>query len=189
MRRLPSTWGTRKDQAEPGRQSANVRNGARAKTVISDAVGEVRINVPRDREGTFEPQIVKKRQRRLTEVDEIVLSLYAKGLATGDGGPASSAKLGFPSGVAVDRSGNVLIADFGTNRVRVVAASTGTFYGQAMTAGDIYTVGGNGTDRFSGDGGLATSAGLEWPSSVAVDAAGNLVIADSYSNRVRTIAG
>ena len=61
-----------------------MRNGARAKTVISDAVGEVRIDVPRDREGTFEPQIVKKRQRRLTDVDEIVLSLYAKGLTTGE---------------------------------------------------------------------------------------------------------
>jgi transposase-like protein len=48
----------------------------RAKTVISDAVREVRIDVPRDREGTFEPQIVKERQRRLTDVDEIVLSLY-----------------------------------------------------------------------------------------------------------------
>jgi putative transposase len=76
--------GYEKNQAGPGRQSANVRNGARAKTVISDAVGEVRIDVPRDREGTFEPQIVKKRQRRLTEVDEIVLSLYAKGLTTGE---------------------------------------------------------------------------------------------------------
>jgi transposase-like protein len=52
--------------------------------VVSDAAGEVRIEVPRDREGTFEPQIVKKRQRRLTEVDEIVLSLYAKGLTTGE---------------------------------------------------------------------------------------------------------
>ena len=57
--------GHEKNQAEPGRQSANVRNGARAKTVISDAVGEVRIDVPRDREGTFEPQIVKKRRRGL----------------------------------------------------------------------------------------------------------------------------
>ena len=52
--------------------------------MISDAAGEVRIDVPRDREGTFEPQIVKKRQRRLTEVDEIVLSLYAKGMTTGE---------------------------------------------------------------------------------------------------------
>jgi len=76
--------GFEKNQAEPGRESANVRNGARTKTVISDAVGEVCIDVPRDREGTFEPQIVKKRQRRLTDVDEIVLSLYSKGLTTGE---------------------------------------------------------------------------------------------------------
>ena len=61
-----------------------MRNGSRSKTVISDAAGEVAIDVPRDREGTFEPQIVKKRQRRLSDVDEIVLSLYAKGLTTGE---------------------------------------------------------------------------------------------------------
>jgi transposase-like protein len=76
--------GHEKNQAEPGRESTNVRNGVRGKTVISDAAGEVRIDVPRDREGTFEPRIVKKRQRRLTEVDEIVLSLYAKGMTTGE---------------------------------------------------------------------------------------------------------
>src|SRR3954470_12519523 len=76
--------GHAKNQAEAGRESTNVRNGARSKTVVSDAAGEVEINVPRDREGTFEPQIVKKRQRRLTDVDEIVLSLYAKGLTTGE---------------------------------------------------------------------------------------------------------
>jgi putative transposase len=63
--------GHEKNQAEPGRESTNVRNGARSKTVVSDAVGEVEINVPRDRESTFEPQIVRKRQRRLTDVDEI----------------------------------------------------------------------------------------------------------------------
>ena len=76
--------GHAKHQADPGRESTNVRNGSRPKTVISDAAGEVAIEVPRDREGTFEPQIVKKRQRRLTDVDEIVLSLYAKGLTTGE---------------------------------------------------------------------------------------------------------
>jgi transposase-like protein len=81
---LTEHLGFEKNRAEPGRDSANVRNGARSKTVISDAVGEVRIDVPRDRDGTFEPQIVKKRQRRLTDVDEIVLSLYAKGLTTGE---------------------------------------------------------------------------------------------------------
>ena len=76
--------GHEKNRAEPGRPPGNVRDGTRWKTVISDAAGEVRIDVPRDREGTFEPQIVKKRQRRLTDVDEIVLSLYAKGLTTGE---------------------------------------------------------------------------------------------------------
>jgi putative transposase len=71
-------------RAHAGRESTNVRNGTRSKTVNSDAVGEVRIEVPRDRESAFEPQIVKKRQRRLADVDEIVLSLYAKGLTTGE---------------------------------------------------------------------------------------------------------
>jgi transposase-like protein len=64
--------------------SGNVRNGTRPKTVLTESTGEVGIDVPRDRDGTFEPQIVKKRQRRLTGVDEIVLSLYAKGLTTGE---------------------------------------------------------------------------------------------------------
>ena len=64
--------------------SDNIRNGTRTKTVISANSGPVAIDVPRDRAGTFEPQIVKKRQRRLGEVDEIVLSLYAKGLTTGE---------------------------------------------------------------------------------------------------------
>ena len=64
--------------------SENIRNGTRSKTVISGNTGPVEIEVPRDRAGTFEPQIVKKRQRRLGEVDEIVLSLYAKGLTTGE---------------------------------------------------------------------------------------------------------
>jgi putative transposase len=64
--------------------AANIRNGTRSKTVISGNSGPVEIDVPRDRAGSFEPQIVKKRQRRLGEVDEIVLSLYAKGLTTGE---------------------------------------------------------------------------------------------------------
>jgi putative transposase len=76
--------GHEKNRADQGRESTNVRNGTRPKTVLSDAVGEVSIEVPRDRAGTFEPQIVKKRQRRFTEVDKIVLSLYSKGLTTGE---------------------------------------------------------------------------------------------------------
>ena len=65
-------------------ETGNVRNGTRPKTVLTESTGEVGIEVPRDRAGTFEPQIVKKRQRRLSGVDEIVLSLYAKGLTTGE---------------------------------------------------------------------------------------------------------
>ena len=72
------------DPAGQGAGSGNVRNGSAAKTVLTDSTGQVAIDVPRDRAGTFEPQIVRKRQRRLSGVDEIVLSLYAKGLTTGD---------------------------------------------------------------------------------------------------------
>src|SRR3954462_4954140 len=81
---LTEHLGHEKNQTEEGRESTNVRNGARSKAVVSDAAGEVTIDVPRDRDGTFEPRIVKKRQRRLNEVDEIILSLYAKGLTTGE---------------------------------------------------------------------------------------------------------
>lgn len=73
------------DRRDPaGYGSGNSRNGTRAKTVLTDAGGQIEIEVPRDRAGSFEPQIVQKRQRRLTDVDEVVLSLYARGLTTGE---------------------------------------------------------------------------------------------------------
>ncbi len=72
------------DKHDPaGRNRGNSRNGTRAKTVLTE-IGPVEIEVPRDREGTFEPAIVKKRQRRLAGIDEIVLSLTARGLTTGE---------------------------------------------------------------------------------------------------------
>src|SRR5919197_157242 len=67
-----------------GAGSGNIRNGTRSKTVLTEHSGPVDIEVPRDRASTFDPQIVKKRQRRLCGVDEVVLSLYAKGLTTGE---------------------------------------------------------------------------------------------------------
>ena len=89
----------------------------------------------------------------------------------GDGGPATSAELNDQEGVEVDGAGNVLIADVFNERIRVVAGSTGTFYGQAMKVGHIYTVAGDGTAGFGGDGGPGTSAELHWPFDVTVDSA------------------
>ncbi|OUZ10337.1 IS256 family transposase [Aeromicrobium sp. PE09-221] len=76
--------GHEKNHADPDGEDRNVRNGTRPKTVLTEATGQVTIDVPRDRDGSFEPQIVKKRQRRLNGVEEIVLSLYAHGLTTGE---------------------------------------------------------------------------------------------------------
>jgi trimeric autotransporter adhesin len=106
----------------------------------------------------------------------------------GDGGPATSAELDDPAGVAVDANGNLVIADFNNHRIRVVAASTGTFYRQAMTAGHIYTVAGTGVFGYSGDGGSPVRAELTEPDGVGVDAAGNLLIGDAGNNRVRVSA-
>ncbi|HYZ37167.1 MAG TPA: transposase, partial [Pseudonocardiaceae bacterium] len=72
------------DKHDPmGRNGGNSRNGTRTKTVVTE-IGPVDIEVPRDRDGSFEPAIVRKRQRRLGGVDEIVLSLTARGLTTGE---------------------------------------------------------------------------------------------------------
>jgi uncharacterized protein (TIGR03437 family) len=154
---------------------------------------------------------------------------------SGDGGPATSAALFLPGGVAVDSSGNIFIADVANNRIRkvnpagvistVVGNGTKGFSGDggaataAMlnlfgahtglgvdsagnlyipdvanhrvrkvdTAGLITTVAGNGIAGFSGDGGSATSAGLNNPNDVAVDIAGNFYIADASNNRVRKV--
>jgi sugar lactone lactonase YvrE len=94
-----------------------------------------------------------------------------------DGGPATSGQFVYPAGLAVDTSGNVYVADPIQNRVRKIS-----------TTGIITTVAGTGTLGFSGDGGLATSAQLSSPASVAVDAAGALYIADRGNFRVRKIS-
>ena len=70
--------------ATPVEGAGNIRNGTRRKTVLTDNAGEVSIEVPRDRAGTFAPVIVRKRQRRLNDVDAVAISLYAKGLTTGE---------------------------------------------------------------------------------------------------------
>ena len=95
---------------------------------------------------------------------------------SGDGGPATSAQLGAPRGVAVDGSGNLYIADYGNGRVRRVDA-----------AGVITTVAGTGEWGYSGDGGPATNALLASPQDVAVDGLGNLYVADPWHHRVRRV--
>ncbi len=112
---------------------------------------------------------------------------------SGDGGPATSAMIGAPHGISLDASGNILLADTDNNRIRVIAESTGTFYGINMTVGDIYTVAGSGpapspSGSFGGDGGAATSAQLNQPTAVVADQSGNLVIADNGNFRVRVVA-
>jgi hypothetical protein len=104
----------------------------------------------------------------------------------GDGGPATSAALDLPYTVAVDGTGNLVISDRNNHRIRVLAAASGTFYGKPMTTGDIYTVAGNGTDGFTGDGGPATSAALDFPSGLAADGH-SLLISDN--RRIRMVTG
>lgn len=94
----------------------------------------------------------------------------------GDGGPATAARLSGPLGLALDGAGNLYIADYFNNRIRKVTSS-----------GTISTVVGTGTVGFGGDGGPATAAQLNSPYGLAMDAAGNLYIADTGNNRIRKV--
>ena len=96
---------------------------------------------------------------------------------SGDGGLAIRAELSFPAALALDRSGNLYISDLSNYRIRKVASGTGM----------ITTVAGDGTEGYSGDGGLATSAQLGRPAGIAVDLAGNLYVADPFSNTLRKV--
>ena len=96
---------------------------------------------------------------------------------SGDGGPATAAKLYAPTGVAVDAQGNVYIADHSGSRVRKVNRE-----------GMISTFAGTGGAGYSGDGGPATSARVGTPYGVAVDRQGNVYITDRYNNRVRKVS-
>ncbi len=117
---------------------------------------------------------------RIRKVDASTgnISTVAGGASSlGDGGPAVEARLSSPHGVAVDGAGNLYIADAGNDRIRKVDAATGI----------ITTLAGTGVEEFSGDGGLATLAGLRTPSAVALDAAGNIYIADYSNHRIRRL--
>ena len=103
---------------------------------------------------------------------------------SGDDSPATSAELNAPCGVAVDGSGNLFIADSGNSLIREVTASTGII---STVAGNYNDNAGNG--GYSGDGGLATDAELSYPAGVAVDAAGDVFIADTNNSVIREVTG
>jgi sugar lactone lactonase YvrE len=126
------------------------------------------------------------RVRRITS-DGIITTVAGRGTlgSAGDGGPATSAQLAYPTGVAIDSAGNLLIAESfyfgptraGGNRIRKVSPD-----------GVIQTLAGNGTYGSSGDGGPAVDAALSVPLAIAVDGDNNLFIADYYANRVRKVS-
>ena len=96
--------------------------------------------------------------------------------ATGDGGPATSAKFASPRGVATDHAGNVYIADTGNDRIRMIGPD-----------GTVKTVAGTGDEGFGGDGGEALSASFDIPTAVAVGPDGSVYIADSGNSRIRRL--
>lgn len=97
---------------------------------------------------------------------------------TGDNGPAAAATLAAPSAVAYDSLGNLYVADANNHVIREIS-----------TTGIITTIAGTGIEGYSGDGAAATAAQLDTPTGVAVDASGNLYIADSHNHRVREVSG
>ena len=109
----------------------------------------------------------------------LITTLAGTGIggSTGDGGVATSAKLNNPFGVSVDISGNVYIADYGNNKIRMVT-----------NTGIITTFAGTGAFGSSGDSGAATSAQLYNPTGVSVGLSGNVYIADSYNQKIRMVA-
>ena len=108
----------------------------------------------------------------------------------GDGGPATSAFLNGPGQVAFDSAGDLYVADTANNRVQEVPASSGTYWGQSMSAGDAYTVVGEptGVAGYSPNGTAAHASLLEQPDGIALDSQGDLYIADFAGNTVQEVA-
>jgi len=125
--------------------------------------------------------VADSENRRIRKIDPggIITTIAGNGVQgyTGDGGPAASATLGRPVALAVDTGGNLYYVDSVDQCVRRISA-----------AGIISTVAGNGVESFSGDGGLATSASLDFPLGVALDSTGNIYVADANNNRIRMIS-
>ena len=125
--------------------------------------------------------VLNERIRRVAASGGVITTVAGNGSAgiSGDGGVATSAAINNPDGLAVDAAGNVYIADTANNRVRKLTIATGI----------LTTIAGSGTSPgFAGDGGPAKSALLNNPKGVAVDAAGNVFVADTFNQRIRVIS-
>ncbi len=108
----------------------------------------------------------------------IITTIAGTGVAgsTGDGGPATAANIKTPVDLLFDAAGNIIFTDFGNHKIRKIS-----------TSGIISTIAGTGATGYSGDGGAATAATFYYPSTITLDAAGNLYIADEWNNRIRKI--
>jgi hypothetical protein len=129
------------------------------------------------------------RVRKVTASTGIISTVAGNGTSgySGDGGPATSAMLANVNGVAVDSAGNVYVADGYNQRIRKVTASTGIISTVAGSGPGGSDTGGSDSGGYSGDGGLATAAQLNFPADVAVDSAGNIYIADFWNFVVRKV--
>ena len=158
-------------------------NGARSFSGDGGAATSASLNYPNgvttDNIGNL--YISDQLNGRIRKVDAgtgIITTVVGNGTFTfsGDGGPATSASIS-PYVVRIDGSGNLIIADADHDRIRKVDAVTGI----------ITTIAGNGASAFAGDGGLATSASLSYPTGVTLDSGGNLYIADQFNHRIRKV--
>lgn len=126
------------------------------------------------------PSTVDRLDQTISFFEEGIIKTIAgtgKPAYGGDGRSATSAQLKNPQGIAFDKAGNLYFSDFENNVVRKISVRTGI----------ISTVAGNGTAGFNGDGGIAVNARLYGPTGIAIDVYGNLLIADSFNNRIRKV--
>jgi len=154
-----------------------VGTDAAGNLIITDVSGRVRLVAVRT--ATMYGQ-------KMTAGDIYTIAGGGRYGSSGSGGPARKATFEWPGGVTTDRHGNVIFTDWVSGLVWVLAVRTGTFYGQAMTAGDVYAVAGGGATL--GDGAPAVSALLSAPSAVAVSPTGSLLVTDGNDNRLRAIS-
>ncbi|HYM06062.1 MAG TPA: hypothetical protein VEU11_05835 [Terriglobales bacterium] len=172
VRKVAASGGTITTVAGTGLRGFSGDGGLATAAQLSDVHG-----IALDRAGNL--YIADSSNGRIRKVDAVtgIISTVAGGGSAGDGAPATTSGLNGPWGVALDGSGNIYIADTFSNRVRRVDA----------TSGIITTIAGTGAQGSIGDGGPATAAQLFGPSSVAVDSAGGVYIADFQNELIRMV--